>query len=152
MKIIRRDNDRNNTVYTPIRSLFDDFFRFPQFEDSFFPATQSFKTLSADVWEEGNNVFVKMAIPGIKEDQLKIVVENENVTISGTNKEVDESKESDKKYYYKSFESSFEQTFRLPCSVDVDKSQATVENGVVTITLPKSEKEKSKEVKIVKKN
>jgi HSP20 family protein len=152
MKIIRRDNDRNNTVYTPIRSLFDDFLRFPQFEDTFFPTTQGFRSLSADVWEKDNNVFVKMAIPGIKEDQLKIVVENDNVTISGSNHNVSENEDSGKKYYYRSFESSFEQTFRLPCSVDVDKSQAVIENGVVTITLPKAEKEKSKEVKIVKKN
>ncbi len=148
MKIIKRDNNANNAVYTPVRSIFDDFFTLPSIiEDSYFDS--SFRNISADMWEEKDAVFVKMAIPGVKEEDLKVTVENDFITISANTKK-EEKDENDKKYYYKSMSSSFQQTFNLPCKVDVDSSEARLENGVVTIKLPKSKEQIAREVKIVK--
>jgi HSP20 family protein len=148
MKIIKRDNNANNAVYTPIRSIWDDFFTVPSLLDE--PYFNSpMREISADIWQEDDNIFVKMAVPGIKEEDLNITVENDFLKISATRKE-EEKKDTDKKYLYRSMSSSFEQTFNLPNQVDTDAAEAKLEDGVVTIKLPKSEEQKAKQIKFSK--
>lgn len=148
MQIIKRNNDDNRVIYRPFRSIMDDFFTSPF--DDFLTLTPSVsKSLSADMWEEGNDVFVKMALPGIREDEVKISLDNEVLTISASTKE-EEKSDDKKKYFYRSMESSYEQRFNLPSKIDADKAEAKMENGVLTIKMPKAEEVKAKEIKITK--
>ncbi|MBI2357048.1 Hsp20/alpha crystallin family protein [Candidatus Dojkabacteria bacterium] len=149
MQIIKRNSDGNKVVYRPFRSAFDDLFMSPL--DDFFSVTPTLSTrnISADMWEEGENVFVKMALPGMKEEDVKISIENDVLTVSASNKQ--EEKEEDKKtYLYRSMETSYEQRFNLPCKVNVDASEAKLDNGVITVRMPKSEEQKAKEIKVSK--
>lgn len=148
MQIIKRNNDDNKVIYKPFRSVLDDFFMSP-FDDFFTISPSITRSLSADMWEEGDSVFVKMAIPGLKEEDVKIRIEDSMLTVSASRKD-EEKEDGKKKYYYRSMESSYEQRFNLPCKVDSDRAQAKMDNGVLTITLPKAEELKAKEIKISK--
>lgn len=149
MKIVKRDDTKRTypTSYFPFRSVFDDFFT-PTVWDDFFVSQPSFSNLSADLWEEKDNIFVKMALPGIKKEDIKITINADNISISGLSKKEDESKEKEKKYYFRSMESSFEQSFNLPTKIDPDNVHAEFKDGVLTVKLPKAEEVKPKEIEI----
>jgi HSP20 family protein len=148
MKIVKRDDGRRSypSTYTPVRSIFDDFFA-PTLWDDFFTTQPSFSNLSADVWEEKDDIFVKMALPGIKKDDIKITINEDNISIKGQSKD-EEKEDKDKKYYFRSMETSFEQSFNLPTKVDPDKVDAEFKDGVLTVKLPKTEEVKPREVEI----
>ena len=148
MKIVKRDDSRRTypSTYTPIRSVFDEFFA-PTVWDDFF-TTQSFGSLSADIWEEENDVYVKMALPGVDKDDIKITINEDNISIVGNSKKEEEEKDKKRKYYYRSMESSFEQSFNLPTKVDPEKVEAEFKDGVLTVQLPKADEVKPREVKI----
>ncbi len=144
MQIIKRDNNtKNYPTYFPFRSVFDDFFA-PSIWEERIPISSP----SVDLWEEKENVFVKMALPGIKKEDIKITVEEDRVSISGQTKKEEEEKEKEKKYYYRSMESSFEQSFNLPTKVDTNKVEAEFKDGVLEIKLPKVDAVKPKEIEI----
>jgi HSP20 family protein len=148
MKIVKRDDGRRSypSTYTPVRSIFDDFFA-PTLWDDFFTTQPSFSNLSADVWEEKDDIFVKMALPGIKKDDIKITINEDNISIKGQSKD-EEKEDKDKKYYFRSMETSFEQSFNLPTKVDPEKVDAEFKDGVLTVKLPKTEEVKPREVEI----
>jgi HSP20 family protein len=94
-----------------------------------------------------NKVYIKMAMPGVKKEDIKITIEDDQVRISGGSKKEEES-DKKRRYYYRSMESSFEQIFNLPCKVDSNKADAEFKDGVVNVTLPKEEAVKPKEIEI----
>jgi HSP20 family protein len=144
MQIIKRDNNtRNYPTYFPFRSVFDDFFT-PSIWEERIPISSP----SVDLWEEKENIFVKMALPGIKKEDIKITVEEDRVSISGQTKKAEEQKEKEKKYYYRSMESSFEQSFNLPTKIDANKVEAEFKDGVLEIKLPKIDVVKPKTIEI----
>lgn len=147
MKIIKRDSDDRQirSTYYPIRSVFDDFFAPTIWDNSFLVNTNN---ISADLWEEKDNVMVKMALPGIKKEDIKINIMADNITISGNSKHEEESKEEDKKYYFRSMESSYEQSFNLPTKINPDKAEAEFKDGVLTIKMPKADEVKPKAIEI----
>ncbi len=144
MKIIKQDsNSRSYPTYMPLRSIFDDFFTPSIWETPF--TSQSLT--SADIWEEKDDIFVKMALPGVNKEDIKISIMEDSINISGqTKKEEENNKE--KKYYYKSMESSFEQSFNLPTKIQSDKAEAEFKDGVLTVKLPKADAVKPKEIEI----
>ena len=141
MQIVKREDPRKN--YYPIRSVFDDFFKPSLWEEG-----ESFSSLSADIWEEKNDIYVKMAMPGVKKEDIKITVNEDNLSISGHTKKEEESKEEDKRYYFRSMESSYSQSFNLPTKVDPDKIEAKFEDGVLSLKLPKAEEVKPRQIEI----
>ena len=148
MKIIKRDDSKRSypSTYTPFRSIFDDFFA-PTVWDDFFTTQSSLSNLSADIWEEKDDIFVKMALPGIKKDDVKITINEDNISISGQSKE-EEKEEKERNYYLRSMESTFQQSFNLPTKVNPDDADAEFKDGVLTIKLPKADEVKPREIEI----
>jgi HSP20 family protein len=102
-----------------------------------------------DMYEEGDNVIVKVKAPGFKEDQIEITIEGGSVCITGKAEAEEEEKDKKRKYYRKEFRSqSFTRRVDLPVQVKADKADADFENGVLTLTLPKAEEAKPKTVKV----
>ncbi len=148
MKIVKRKGkDQRVMPYRPMRSILDEFFAMPSFFEEEFGKSLISRDLFVDVWEEDDNFFIKMAMPGVNKDDVKIDISNDLVTIKGQGK-TEEEKDDKKRYYYKALESSFEQTFNLPSRVDAEKADAKYEDGVLTLTLPKTEEEKPKRVEV----
>ena len=102
---------------------------------------------ACDLSETADSYQVRMDVPGIKPDDITVQVSGDSVRISGERKE--EKEEKDKTYHRIERRSgSFCETLRLPGGVADDKVQAEFHDGVLTVTLPKSEMTKSRTVKV----
>jgi HSP20 family protein len=102
---------------------------------------------SLDVSETKDNIVVKAEVPGMDGKDIDISLSGGVLTLKGEKKQ--EKEEKDENYYFA--ERSYGAFFRavqLPQEVQTDKIKASYKNGVLTITLPKSEEAKAKEVKI----
>lgn len=123
--------------------IFETFFgeRFPAFKEEF-----SFSP-AIEVSETDNEIIVKAAVPGVDKKDLNISILDNNLIIKG---EIKKEKEEKKKNYYKQeiAYGSFSRTIPLPAEVKVDEVKANMKNGIVTISIPKSEKAKAKEITI----
>lgn len=103
--------------------------------------------LAVDLYEKDDNVIVEAAVPGFKPEEIDINVTGETLTIKG---EVKGEKETKDKNYIRRERTlgSFERMITLPDGLDTDKASAKFENGVLTLTFPKSERVKPKTIKI----
>ena len=72
----------------------------------------------------------------------------DSVTISGHSKKEERSDDDSKKYYFRSMDSSYEQSFNLPTKIDPDKAEAEFRDGVLTIKMPKANEVKPKQIEI----
>ena len=100
-----------------------------------------------DVYEDEHQLVLKLEVPGVKQEDLDVRVENQTLTVKGERKfEKDEKEENfhriERRY------GSFTRTFTLPQTVDVTEPKATYEHGVLTIRLQKREAAKPKQVKV----
>lgn len=104
-------------------------------------------SLSVDVYESEDSLTVKADLPEVKVEDIDIRVENQTLTLRGERKfEKDEHLTG-----YHRIERSygeFVRSFAVPSTVDTDKVQADYKNGVLTITLPKKEAAKPRQVKV----
>ncbi|EMQ95012.1 Hsp20/alpha crystallin family protein [Xanthomarina gelatinilytica] len=92
---------------------------------------------------------VEMAIPGLKKSDLQIDLDNDTLSISTEMKEEKEEKEAN--YTRREFGySSFKRTFTLPESVDDNKIDASYQDGILNILLPKKEEAKKKPIRSIK--
>jgi HSP20 family protein len=102
---------------------------------------------AVDMYQTDNEVVVKVALPGIKADEVQINVTGEVLTLKGETKHENETKE--KAYHIREQRwGSFERSLVLPTEVVADKAKADFENGILTITLPKAEEVKPKTITI----
>jgi HSP20 family protein len=109
-----------------------------------------FEAPQADVEESANQYVVKAALPGWKPEDVNITFESGAVTIEGKTKE--ETEEKDKQYRRKEIvHKSFTRSFSVPGEVKPEEANAEFKDGMLTITLPKSEVVKPKQIKIVAK-
>jgi HSP20 family protein len=102
---------------------------------------------SVDIEEKDNEIVVKADIPGVSEKDLEVRLENNTLTLKGERK----FEKEDKQQGYHRIErgyGSFVRSFALPAAVDADKVQAHYKDGVLTVTLPKTEAAKARKVKI----
>jgi HSP20 family protein len=120
--------------------VFNDFF------DTDYMPKVSATAPAINVIENEKNYTVELAAPGLKKDDFTVNIDNEgNLHIKMEQKKND--KEEDKKAHYLRREfsySKYEQTLILPDDVEKEKISAKVNEGVLTIELPKVEKEQSK--------
>ncbi|MCM8766873.1 MAG: Hsp20/alpha crystallin family protein [Candidatus Omnitrophica bacterium] len=137
--------------WNPLREMLDIKDDFDRLIDRFFSKDfeiwEGPRAFDVDIYEDANNIILKAEIPGMKKEDISVSLTEDTVTISG--KKEEEKKIERENYFKKEIRTgSFSRTFTLPCSVDRDKVKASYKNGVLEIVLPKSEKEKSKEIKI----
>jgi HSP20 family protein len=92
-----------------------------------------------DVSETDRDIQIAAELPGLKQEDLELTVEQDLLTIRGQTRQ--EREESDRQFHLseRSY-GRFERSFRLPDTVDREKISARFENGLLTVTLPKSDK------------
>ncbi len=102
---------------------------------------------AVDISDTRDKFLVKADLPGLKKDEIEISVQDNVLTIRGEKKKDSEVKEDD---YYRSerFHGSFSRTIQFPAAINSDKIEARYENGVLSVTLPKKEEAKPKQIKI----
>lgn len=103
--------------------------------------------LAVDVYQTDDSVILKAPIAGVKPEDLEISITDEVVTIKGERKE---EKEITRENYLcqECYWGSFARSYVLPVEVIGDKAQAALKNGILTITIPKIEKTKTKTIEI----
>jgi HSP20 family protein len=100
-----------------------------------------------DVSATKENIVVKAEVPGMDPKGIDISLENDMLTIKGEKKQEKEEKDENYHFIERSY-GSFTRSVRLPREVQSDKIKANYKDGVLKISLPKSEDAKKKEVKI----
>lgn len=100
-----------------------------------------------DILEEPEYLRITAEVPGVKPENVKILVEGNLLTIQGTKEQTAEAK-TEKVHRYERIYGSFERTFTLPATVDAEHIKANYEMGVLTLTLPKVEKAKPRQIAV----
>lgn len=103
-----------------------------------------------EIYEKEDKFVVKAELPGMKEEDVDVSVSDDTLTIRGEKTAESEVKEED---YYCSECSygSFYRSIGLPSNVDTKKIEASYENGVLEVTLPKAAEVKPKKITVVAK-
>ena len=100
-----------------------------------------------DLSETDATVEARMDLPGVAPDEIDIQIRNDMLTVSGERKE--EKEEKDRTYHrIERRVGSFSRSMRLPCAVDEGKVTAKQKDGVLSISMPKSEAAKPHKVKV----
>jgi HSP20 family protein len=103
--------------------------------------------LPLDVSETENEYVVKASLPGVKPEDVQITVHGDTLTIRGESK-VEEEKKDEHWHLRERRFGSFQRSVALATPVNSDKAQAHYEHGVLTLTLPKAEESKPRQIKI----
>lgn len=131
--------------WTPF-PLIDSFDEMDKFFDNWPTISNSF-TPAIDIYEEKDDVIVETPLAGIDPEKVDVSIENNVLTIKGESEK--KSEVDDKNYYRKEVRwGSFYRSVALPTKVNGDKAEATYNQGVLTIRIPKAEEVKPKTIKI----
>ena len=103
--------------------------------------------LAIDAYQTEDNVVIKAPIAGVKPEDLEISITDEVVNVKGERKESSEI-QKDNYFCQECYWGSFSRSYVLPVAVDADKANASLKNGILTVTIPKQEKTKARVLKI----
>lgn len=121
--------------WEPFREFIERFF-----EEDIFPLRSS--SLATDVYETDKDIIVEMNVPGFKKEDIKVSFQDGYLKVEG--KAEEEREEKEKNYWRKEIrKGSFVRVIPLPREVEVKKAKASLKDGVLKITLPKTEETKA---------
>ncbi len=132
------------TLRQAIDRLFEDSFVTPQ---SWRSGGSQGGQPAIDVHETADDVVVTAALPGVKPEDVEITMTGQNLVIRGEFK-ADEKVERDQYLYQERRYGSFSRQLQLPIRVQGEKAEASFENGVLTLRIPKSEETKPRQIQI----
>ncbi len=99
------------------------------------------------MFESKDSVKIVAELPGVKPEDVKLSLENNLLTIRGEKKQEAEERNERVHRYERSY-GSFERAFALPSTVDGDKITADYRNGVLTVSVPKAERARPREIPV----
>jgi HSP20 family protein len=102
---------------------------------------------AVDLYESDDNLVLKAELPEVDHDDIELSVDDDRVTLRGDRK-LDESVSEKQFLRMERSYGPFHRTFELPASVDADKVKAEFRRGILTVTMPKRESEKSRQIPI----
>jgi HSP20 family protein len=106
-------------------------------------ASPEARSLPVDVRDEDEAYVLTAFVPGLTAEELNIQVLDDTVSVEG------EYKHDENQYLLTELPSGvFQRTLRLPTALDADKAEAKIDNGVLTLRMPKSESARPKVIKI----
>ncbi|MFC1897441.1 Hsp20/alpha crystallin family protein [Chloroflexota bacterium] len=122
-------------------------------EDSFATPSRILSTTSPDLatpinmYQTDNEVIVNATLPGIKPEEVAITITGDTITIKGETKAEEKVKREDYLYQEHRY-GTFNRSVTLPSGLDTDKAKADFDNGVLSLTIPKSEETKPRQIKV----
>jgi HSP20 family protein len=157
MTLIRWNPVRDVTAWHPVTDLASEFLTMQREIDRMFDrfrggtaADDSGSSVwmpAVDIMEREGEFHVRVELPGVKREDVKITVQNDVLTIRGEKKLEQEQKGENYHRVERSY-GTFQRSFTLPTSVRSDKIEASYDNGVLSIVLPKVEEAKPKEIEV----
>lgn len=103
--------------------------------------------LALDVYQDKNNVYVKSTMAGVKPEDIDIALNGDMLTVKGSRKLEEEIREEDY-FYQECYWGAFSRSVILPVEVEIDKVNAKLKDGILTIKLPKSKKNRAKKISV----
>jgi HSP20 family protein len=102
---------------------------------------------AVDIAERDDEYLVRMELPGVRKEDVRITIENNILTIRGEKKQ-EETKTDDGFRRVERSYGSFQRSFTLPSAVRADKVDAVTQDGVLTVKLPKAEEARPKQIEV----
>ena len=102
---------------------------------------------TVDLYENRDDLVLKAELPGMKKEDIDISLHGDVLTLSGERKE-EETFDKAETYRAERFLGRFQRTLTLPVTVDASKVQASYQDGILTVTLPKAEEAKPKQIQV----
>lgn len=102
---------------------------------------------SVDIIEKETDYSIKIELPGVDKKDVKITVQDDVLIIKGE-KKMEAEKKGENYHRVERCYGAFQRSFSLPTTVAADKIDASYDNGVLTISLPKAEEAKPKEIEV----
>jgi len=119
----------------------------PRFDGGWWMEPTVFPALN--IWEDGDSLFAEAEIPGVRESDLEVYAVGNELTIKGTRK----PQEGEDLSYHRRERGTgeFTRVVTLPVDINPDKVQASLKDGVLTVTLPKAEEAKARKIRVAAK-
>ncbi|MGI6394278.1 MAG: Hsp20/alpha crystallin family protein [bacterium] len=144
MKIVRY-REPNRVVPSRFNWMEDLFSEFFNNSLERVPAESSFPKV--DIEEDEKSYLFKIELPGVKKEDISIEIDNRVLTVSGEKKEEKEEK-SGNVFRKESYSGSFSRSFTLPEHVSPDEADAKCVDGILFLSIPKSEEKSKKKIDI----
>ena len=129
-----------NTGYPVLRVRSD----FDRFFDGFFPRlapaaciSQPHALPAVNLWEDDENVYAEAELPGLKMEDIEVLVLGNELTIKGQGQETKEQGDGVSFYRRERVTGEFSRVFQLPVDIDGEHVEANLRDGVLTVKLPK---------------
>jgi HSP20 family protein len=153
--VVRRRTEMEPTRFSNVERMFEEWFEdfwsrpVSRFWRPDFLRLRSIalEAPALDVYDQKDDVIVKAEIPGLTKDEIEISLEGNFLTVKGEKKKEEEVKEEDYYRHERTF-GAFSRTIELPVDIKTDKVNASFNNGVLEIRLPKAEEAKKNVVKV----
>ncbi|GAB4129949.1 MAG: Hsp20/alpha crystallin family protein [Ignavibacteriales bacterium] len=100
-----------------------------------------------DIYEDNDSFKLKLDLPGVEKDDVKITFANNQISISGERKQIEESENHKYHRIERSF-GKFYRSFDLPKEINHEKISADFKDGQLVITIPKNEAAKPKQIEV----
>ncbi|MBI4324353.1 MAG: Hsp20/alpha crystallin family protein [Chloroflexi bacterium] len=150
MKLTRFQRPNLWPAFDPLTNLRDEINRL--FDAPFGELTHSSEVFNVwgpalDLYEDKDHLIVKAELPGMKKEEIDISLHDGTLTIAGERKP--EGKYADAEISRSErFFGRFQRTVNLPLLVESSKAKATYQDGILTVTLPKAEAAKPKQIEV----
>jgi len=142
--LMRKNSNGNRLLGFP--RLFDSVFEDFKLPDLWSEAGNGLGAI--EVRADDKNYMIEVTAPGIEEKDLDVSLEKGILKISHASEDNKEEKDGERVVYSERCTRSFSRTLRLPEGLDTDGAEATLKNGVLTITLPKIEVPGAKKIEV----
>jgi len=110
-------------------------------------ATEAMWSPLVDIHETKDNILLQIEVPGVKQEDIHVSIEDGTLTLNGERKRETEVKEDQYHRVERSY-GHFERRILLPSEVDSDRVKASYRDGVLEIQLPKKEEAKPKQIRV----
>lgn len=137
---------RSSNLARSFDRLFDE--TFERFFNGGEAEGNAMRSPSLDVSETERAYSVSLDLPGVTKDDVKITIDGRHVSVSAQTQRDETKKEGERVIYRERSTSSFARSFTLPEEVDQDNSQAKLDNGVLSLELPKKRAVSAKQLTI----
>ena len=151
-----------NTESSPISSKtgllsfddFDHFFndflsnRWPRLLDWNTPNLSPTSFPRVDIIDHDQAIEVQAALPGVKKEEVNVSIHHQTITIRTSSKEEKKEEEPGKYFRREISRGEFQRTLSLPDNIEDEQATASFKDGILTVTIPKTEKSKNKCIEI----